>query len=265
MPIRFSGSARPRRLKSPDPAQIPTVRENRVPRVYAEVAYYKANGEMPDQTDPAVVYNISSNDASGSFDPAGAFYLTDVLRTTTKTYSGAYASVQRADDWSEAQVTNVSDNQIKTFPILPGQDFSLTIDCRRFTFGTNISAFVALDDQNYQGTSCAPLFYWWWQTANDGRQWNQVTPYGTYYTSNTVGALDMEFDTTAGGGWDFLNLQTFKVTKVGTVVTMYINGVQVGTTTWTYDNTFAPTLRLRANNSRTQAGNFTLTVTDPNV
>ena len=47
MPIRFSGSARPRKLKSPDPINMPSVRENIVPRIKAEVAYYKEYGELP--------------------------------------------------------------------------------------------------------------------------------------------------------------------------------------------------------------------------
>lgn len=47
MPIRFSGSARPKKLKSPDPINMPSVRENIVPRIKAEVAYYKDNGSLP--------------------------------------------------------------------------------------------------------------------------------------------------------------------------------------------------------------------------
>ena len=59
MPIRFSGSARPRKLKSPDPINMPSVRENIITRQKAEVDYYKANGEMPTNY-PAFVYGITS-------------------------------------------------------------------------------------------------------------------------------------------------------------------------------------------------------------
>tara|TARA_Y100001936_G_scaffold7406_1_gene6598 strand:+ start:117046 stop:117837 length:792 start_codon:yes stop_codon:yes gene_type:complete len=263
MPIRFKGPVRPRKLKSPDPIKMPVVRNDKVPRIKSEVLYYKEHGSLP--TEPAVVYDISSNNETGSFDPSGAFYLTDELRSAEKTYGSTYVSVQHGDDWAFTQLTKVSDNQIKTFPILPGHDFTLTLECNRAAYGANISAFVALDDQNYQGTSCAPLFYWWWQTNNDGRLWNQITPFGTYYASNTIGVLDAEFDPTSGGGWNFDYPQTFKITKTGNVVTVFVNAVQVGTTLWTYDSTFAPTLRLGANNSTTRVGNFRLTVTDPNA
>ena len=52
MPIRFSGSARPRKLKSPDPINMPSVRENIITRVKEEVDYFKANGELPSVTEP---------------------------------------------------------------------------------------------------------------------------------------------------------------------------------------------------------------------
>ena len=47
MPIRFKGPVRPRKLISPDPINIPVVRDNKASRVRQDVEYFKANGEMP--------------------------------------------------------------------------------------------------------------------------------------------------------------------------------------------------------------------------
>ena len=46
MPIRFSGSARPRKLKSPDPINMPAVQANRIPHVRREIEYYKEHGVL---------------------------------------------------------------------------------------------------------------------------------------------------------------------------------------------------------------------------
>ena len=47
MPIKFSGPVKPQKLKSPDPINMPVVRDNRAPKIKADVEYYKENGEMP--------------------------------------------------------------------------------------------------------------------------------------------------------------------------------------------------------------------------
>ena len=52
MPIRFRGPVKPRKLKSPDPINMPLVRDNKTARVKAEVQYYKEHGEMPRVSDP---------------------------------------------------------------------------------------------------------------------------------------------------------------------------------------------------------------------
>ena len=50
MPIKFTGPVKPRKLKSPDPINMPIVRNDKVPRIKSEVLYYKENGSLP--TDP---------------------------------------------------------------------------------------------------------------------------------------------------------------------------------------------------------------------
>ena len=52
MPIKFTGPVKPRKLKSPDPINMPLVRDNRSTRVKADVQYYKEHGEMPRVSDP---------------------------------------------------------------------------------------------------------------------------------------------------------------------------------------------------------------------
>tara|TARA_B000000565_G_scaffold255758_1_gene237620 strand:- start:107695 stop:108435 length:741 start_codon:yes stop_codon:yes gene_type:complete len=47
MPIKFTGPVKPKKLKSPDPINMPIVRNDKVPKIKSEVLYYKDNGEMP--------------------------------------------------------------------------------------------------------------------------------------------------------------------------------------------------------------------------
>ena len=72
MPIRFRGPVRPRKLKSPDPINIPTVRDNKASRVRSDVEYFKANGEMPSVTSKwssmSVYFQIPGHTASGGVD-----------------------------------------------------------------------------------------------------------------------------------------------------------------------------------------------------
>ncbi len=51
MPIRFRGPVRPRKLKSPDPINMPVVRNDKVPRIKSDVLYYKENGSLPTEPD----------------------------------------------------------------------------------------------------------------------------------------------------------------------------------------------------------------------
>ncbi len=51
MPIRFRGPVRPHKLKSPDPINMPVVRNDKVPRIKSEVLYYKENGSLPTEPD----------------------------------------------------------------------------------------------------------------------------------------------------------------------------------------------------------------------
>ena len=46
MPIRFKGPVRPHKLKSPDPINMPVVRNDKVPRIKSDVLYYKENGSL---------------------------------------------------------------------------------------------------------------------------------------------------------------------------------------------------------------------------
>ena len=72
MPIRFRGPVRPRKLKSPDPINIPTVRDNKASRVRSDVEYFKANGEMPSVTSKwssmSVYFQIPGHTANGGVD-----------------------------------------------------------------------------------------------------------------------------------------------------------------------------------------------------
>lgn len=72
MPIRFRGQVRPRKLKSPDPINIPTVRDNKASRVRSDVEYFKANGELPrvepNWTAMSEYYQISGHTANGGVD-----------------------------------------------------------------------------------------------------------------------------------------------------------------------------------------------------
>tara|TARA_Y100001936_G_scaffold7406_1_gene6599 strand:+ start:117847 stop:118434 length:588 start_codon:yes stop_codon:yes gene_type:complete len=50
MPIRFRGPVKPKKLITPDPINIPAIRNDKVPKIKSEVQYYKENGEMPSDT-----------------------------------------------------------------------------------------------------------------------------------------------------------------------------------------------------------------------
>tara|TARA_Y100000588_G_scaffold119012_1_gene130314 strand:+ start:209 stop:790 length:582 start_codon:yes stop_codon:yes gene_type:complete len=57
MPIRFRGPVKPKKLKSPDPINMPVVRNDKVPKIKSDVLYYKENGSLP--TEPEGDFNPS--------------------------------------------------------------------------------------------------------------------------------------------------------------------------------------------------------------
>ena len=92
MPIRFRGPVRPRKLKSPDPINMPVVRDNKVPKVKAEVEYYKEHGEMPSISGPwssvTTYFGLSSN---STVDPIAGFdvYNDDIIVIANRETSSA--------------------------------------------------------------------------------------------------------------------------------------------------------------------------------
>ncbi len=52
MPIKFTGPVKPKKLKSPDPINMPVVRDNKAPRVKQDVEYFKVHGTMPTVAPP---------------------------------------------------------------------------------------------------------------------------------------------------------------------------------------------------------------------
>ena len=93
MPIRFSGSARPRKLKSPDPINMPSVRENIITRVKEEVDFYKANGTLPSVYDGPYIAQTANLIVNNKFawpaDPDPASTTNDTADNWTNT-SGLY-------------------------------------------------------------------------------------------------------------------------------------------------------------------------------
>ena len=132
MPIRFSGSARPRKLKSPDPINMPSVRENIVPRIKAEVAYFKENGSLPSVTGPwssATTYFALSS--SSTEDPIVGFdvYNDDIIVINNRETSSA-ESYKRNSSTGEWEYVNS-----KYFANIAGGDILINADDSKVFIG----------------------------------------------------------------------------------------------------------------------------------
>lgn len=85
MPIKFSGPVKPQKLKSPDPINMPVVRDNKAPRIKQDVEYFKANGELPSVYDDTYIAQTGNLITNNKFDWAAD---TDPSSTTNSVADG---------------------------------------------------------------------------------------------------------------------------------------------------------------------------------
>lgn len=186
------------------------------------------------EPEPEPVWGVDFASGQNSF--TATHSMVDVTNSCYKDYSNSRAVfIGHGANWCRSELYNNEKGAVEIFDIQPGEDFVLSMDIRRWDYGSNISSHVGIIDDAYQGGT-AWLINWSWHMSNPN---NVKTIDAGYYQGQPVNE------------WT-----TYKLSKSSGVLTLSIGGSVVHSSEFEFTEAFNGRLAMSANNSSVNISNL---------
>tara|TARA_Y100000588_G_scaffold119012_1_gene130315 strand:+ start:805 stop:2391 length:1587 start_codon:yes stop_codon:yes gene_type:complete len=209
MPIKFRGPVRPHKLKSPDPINMPVVRNDKVPRIKSDVLYYKENGSLPVDDNPdthkGLVAGIGHNDWQAGDGLVTSDYYTGLDWLKMQATAGMTIPEVEAALASDYPGWRIANNyEVATFfnniiiDTEPTFDPNNLFDPTPGSPSATKSLATNIDNalREYIGYVSSAAYGWWYEYASDqpsvtdgiggGGVWQNGTVYDYRYSSSTA-------------------------------------------------------------------------------